>query len=226
MNVKKLIPLGGLSLLIICVTASCWTEPNLGMAPKINFDRVEFVEAGFLDSLIVFVKFEDGDGDLGLTGDETLPPYQAFDFVRDDGGNLIRFGSRAGLPPYNPIDWIINPEINGEVVQDTFLIKVNENHYNYFVEFLVKQAGGNFTLFDPRNPPFYQTFNGRFPLLNRTGETRPLAGTLRYGMVSSQFNTLFGNKTIKLRIQIQDRALNRSNTIESNEFTLAEVLRN
>jgi hypothetical protein len=45
-------------------------------------------------------------------------------------------------------------------------------------------------------------------------------------MVSSQFNTLFGNKTIKLRIQIQDRALNRSNTIESNEFTLAEVLRN
>ena len=223
---KKLLSLGGLSLLIICITVSCFNEPNLGFPPNIEFERVEFVEAGFLDSLIVFIKFEDGDGDLGLTGDETFPPYNPYDFVRDDNGDLIRFGSRAGLPPYNPLDWIINPEVNGTVVQDTILIRTNENHYNYFVEFLVKQAGGNFTLFDPRNPPFYQTFNGRFPLLNRTGESRPLAGTLRYGMVSSQFNTLFGNQTIKLRIQIQDRALNRSNTIESDEFTLAEVLRN
>ena len=223
---KKLFSLGALSLLIICTITSCFEEPNLGFAPKIDFDKVEFVEAGFLDSLIVFVKFEDGDGDLGLTGDETFPPYQAFDFVRDDNGDLISFGSRPGLPPYNPIDWIINPEVNGEVIQDTVLIQTNENHYNFFIEFLIKQAGGNFTLFDPREPPFYQTFNGRFPLLNRTEEIRPLAGTLRYGMVSSQFTNLFGNKTIKLRIQIQDRALNRSNTIESNEFTLAEVLRN
>ncbi len=223
---KKLLSLGGLSLLLICITVSCFNEPNLGFPPKIDFDKVEFVEAGFLDSLIVFVKFEDGDGDLGLRGDETFPPYQAFDFIRDDSGSLISFGSRPGLPPYNPIDWIINPEVSGQVIRDTILIRTNDNHYNYFVEFMVKQAGGNFISLDPRNPPFFQTFNGRFPLLNRTEEIRPLAGTLRYGLVSSQFNNLFGTQTIKLRIQIQDRALNRSNTIESVEFTLAGVRRN
>jgi hypothetical protein len=204
---------------------SCWSYPDLAFAPKITFDRVEFVEAGFLDSLLVFINFEDGDGDLGLRGDETNPPYHPYDFIRDSNGQLITFGSRPGLPGYNPLDWVINPEINGVVFEDTFLIRINENHYNYFIEFMIKQPNGNFVIWDPKQPPFYQTFNGRFPMLNRSGMDRPLAGNLRYGMVSSQFRTIFGNNPIKLRIQIQDRSLNRSNTVESEEFTLESVSR-
>jgi hypothetical protein len=208
------------------LAVSCYQEPDFSFTPAIEFDRVEFVRGSFLDSLIVFVSFQDGDGDLGLRGDETSPPYHPFEFVRDDNGQLITFGSRPDLPPFNPLDWIINPTVNGQVVQDTVLIRQNPNHFNFFIEFFRRRPGQtNFTQWNPNAAPFYQTFNGRFPILNQRDQNRPLGGVIRYGMVSSQWRNIFGNDEIRIRVQIQDRALNRSNIAESPIFTLQEITR-
>ena len=88
-------------------------------------------------------------------------------------------------------------------------------------------AAGEYEEFDWRDPPYYQTFDGRFPLLNTKIEDyqlvpRPLEGVLRYGMTSSGWLFLFRD-TLKLEIMIQDRALNKSNVVESGDFTLEMI---
>jgi hypothetical protein len=215
-----------LFLLVTAGLQACYDEPDLSFVPAIQFEDIEFARGSFLDSLIVFIAFEDGDGDLGLRGDQIQPPFQPYDFVRDNEGNLITFGSRPGLPPFSPLDWIVFPEINGQVIQDTVQIKLNPNHNNFFVEFYRRRPGqSTFQQWDPSRAPFFQTFNGRFPLLNTRDENRPIAGTLRYAMVSTQWRNIFGNDEIQLRVQIQDRALNRSNTAQSEVFTLQSIER-
>lgn len=102
-------------------------------------------------------------------------------------------------------------------IQDTLLVKTNPNHYNIEVDFLVKN-GQDFDEFDWRKEFCTQSFDGRFPILGEGNGA--LEGTLRYTMNSVGFKQLFSIKTLKLRIQIKDRALHRSNIIETPEFRL------
>lgn len=109
------------------------------------------------------------------------------------------------------------------LVFDTLYFEPNPNHYNITVDFLVKTDPNNpvpdlrFTEFDWRKE-FCTTFDGRFPVLSTSSSA--LDGNLKYAMESRGFKILFGGKTLKLRIQIKDRSLNESNTIETPEFTL------
>ena len=204
--------------------ASCNRAPELPVVPSISFQNIVFKEVDGPDSLIVTVYFQDGDGDLGLTAYDVSPPYQPYDVVMD-GDDTVKYGSQPGLPPYNPIDYIIIRDPNGEA-RDTVLVEVNENHYNYFIRFFTKK-NGKYTEFDWRDPPYYQTFDGRFPLLNKDIsdnklKERPLEGDLRYGMTSSGWLFLFRD-SLKVSVQIQDRALNKSNVVESPDFTLESI---
>lgn len=59
---------------------SCISPPEYPDTPHIEFKAIErcaSIEAGFKkDSLIIVTRFEDGDGDLGLTAEEAKqPPY-------------------------------------------------------------------------------------------------------------------------------------------------------
>ena len=209
----------------VMILAACTRPPELPVVPQIEFEYVEFKEVDGPDSLIVSVKFEDGDGDMGLTSSDIYDPYHPYDVVLDENNDTIRIGSRPGLPEYNPIDYIILRNQDGEAT-DTILVEINENHYNYFVRFFTRK-NGQYTEFDWRADPYYQTFNGRFPLLNRDVQDgqlkqRPLEGSLRYGMTSSGWLFLFRD-TLKISVQIQDRALNKSNTVESPDFTLESI---
>jgi hypothetical protein len=201
---------------------SCHKPPELPIIPAIEFESVEFVKSDGPDSLIVSIHFTDGDGDLGLTSDDIYPPYEAYDVVLDENNDTIRYGSKPELPEYNPIDYVILRDEKGAPT-DTILVKINENHYNFFVRFFPKKDG-TYTEFDWRDKPYYQTFDGRFPLLNNSDKSRPLEGSLRYGMVSSGWLFLFRD-TLKIEIQIQDRALNKSNIAASKDFTLEGVTR-
>lgn len=201
---------------------ACNRAPELPVIPVIDFQDVIFREVDGPDSLIVSIYFEDGDGDLGLTSFDITDPFHPFDVVLDANGDTITIGSRPDLPPYNPIDYIIVRDQDGNAI-DTVLVELNENHYNFFVRFFTKK-NGQYTEFNWRDPPYFQTFDGRFPLLNRDvsdGQLRerPLEGELRYGMTSSGWLFLFRD-TLKLSIQIQDRSLNRSNVVETPDFTL------
>ncbi|MFC2123871.1 hypothetical protein ACFLU5_03585 [Bacteroidota bacterium] len=208
----------------MCLLAACTKPPELPFEPKIVFERVQFTqtEEGRPDSLIVSIYFEDGNGDLGLTAQETQPPYHPADIVLDNNGDTVKYSNDPELPIYNPIDWQIIRDLEGQA-KDTVLVEINENHYNFFVRFYQK-TGGKYVEFDWRDEPYYQTFDGRFPYLRTDGDysDHPLEGSLRYSMLSSGWIWVFRD-TLKLSIQIQDRALNKSNTVETGDFTLDGV---
>ncbi len=113
-------------------------------------------------------------------------------------------------------------------VRDSLYYTVNPNHYNIEVDFLVRQPGpgadeNGFIEYDWRQQ-FCMSFDGRFPVL--ADHSGPLEGTLRYGMVSLGILNIFSIKVMKLRVQIKDRALNKSNVMETPEFTLDRIRRN
>ena len=216
-NLFKYTILAAFSVLLLL---SCNKPPELPIVPTIDFDHVSFAEADGPDSLIVFINFKDGDGDLGLNADENEWPYEPYDVVTDNNGDTILFGSRPGLPAYNPIDYVIDRDNNGNPI-DTVLVKINENHYNYFIHFFQKY-NGTYTEFIWEAAPYYQTFNGRFPILNTSEKSRPLEGQLRYALVSQGWLGLFRD-TMKISVQIQDRALHKSNVVESPDFLLENL---
>ncbi len=126
---------------------------------------------------------------------------------------------------YNLYKTLTAPNLpNVYVLLDTFYYELNTFHNNITVDFLVKNNDGTFSEFDwasefcvSDNAPGI-SFDGRFPVLAE--KSGPLEGELKYAMVSSGFLALFSVKTLKLRIQVYDRALNKSNIIETPEFTL------
>ena len=121
------------------------------------------------------------------------------------------------------------PEINTSttvyMLIDTFYYEPNPNHYNIEVDFMVKRDNPatsevEFEEFDWREN-YCSTYDGRFPRL--TENSRPVEGTLKYAMNSTGFYILFRQETLKLRIQIKDRALNKSNITETAEFKLDDI---
>lgn len=213
------------------ITAFGWTScisppENFPSVPEIEFSTIEYVPTSGADSLIISVNFKDAEGDLGLSPSDINPPFNPLTYKRDAAGNLITYSKRpAGAPAYNPIDWVIDPIINNTVVKDTIWVEQNENQYNIFVRFYIKRSG-RFTEFRWQNPPFFTTFNGRFPRILTTEEGQAVEGNIKYRMLSSGWESIFRNDTIRIDVQVQDRALNRSNEVSSPEVTLRQITRN
>ncbi len=239
---KALAPLS----LVALFMASCFDPPVYSLTPVIDLESLSFVDAedpSAFDTLTVALKFKDGDGNLGLGTNETGEPFNdKYYFGLPNGtpianpspdDNLMVFSTRKIPPydtlpdfkkPYNCINWLIDTIQNK---LDTFYFQLNPNHYNIFVDFLVKNADGTFTEFnwltEFNYPGCGLTFDGRFPILSDLNHKTPLDGTIKYGMVSTGFLVLFSIKTLKLRITIQDRAFNKSNVVETKEFTLQSI---
>jgi hypothetical protein len=220
-------------LLIFLGFAGCNDKPTFPVTPVIELSEFYFkdIENLSLDSLVIKIRFEDGDGDLGLESFETNPPYQLLDPVTTGPPNYdtLRHGD-PNTPPYDCVNYeIIRKEFSRNdslfVTADTILVERNPNHFNFFLEFLIKTDDGSFRVFNPaleRNcaPPYH----GRYFVLNTARDIRPLEGELQYSLVSG-FLLLFRNDIIKLRIQIQDRSLNKSNVIETDEFRIFDIIR-
>lgn len=208
-------------------TVSCVDPPkNFPSTPEITFESLEYVPTSGADSLIVSVSFKDNEGDLGLGATEDDPPFNSLNFQRDAAGNLITYANRPeNAPSYNPIDWEIDPFVNNQMVNDTIWVVQNPNQYNIFVKFFIKK-NGTFTEFRWQDPPYYTTFNGRFPRILNSDEGQAVEGNISYGMLSSGWEAIFRNDTIRVDVQIQDRQLNRSNEVSSQEVTLRQITRN
>lgn len=161
-------------------------------------------------------------------GSDDLKYYEFLDGPYDpenasDGRRLLI--EAADLPAIDPdvklVDSIRGSD--GQIayyqIQDTLYYTTNPNHYNIEVEFLVKDPSepGGFKVFD-WHEEYCTTFNGRFPVFS--DKKSSLDGTLRYTMTSIGFEEQFSTKTLKLRVGIKDRQLNKSNVIETPEFTL------
>lgn len=218
-------------LFIYFTSFACQERPTFPLTPSISLNDLYFqeIEGLSLDSLVIKLKFEDGDGDLGLEAHEILPPYHLYEAEKTPDGDTLRYGD-PGTPPYDCVNYeIIRQEtsVNGSLVvnADTIYVDRNADHFNFYLTFLTEQANGEFEEYIPaleRNcaPPYH----GRYFLLNSAGDVRPLTGELQYTIVSG-FRLLFRNETIKIRIQIGDRDLNKSNIIETDEFNINDVIR-
>jgi hypothetical protein len=96
----------------------------------------------------------------------------------------------------------------------------NPFFYNYFLN-MYKRVNGRFVRVTFNSPDF--TLNSRIPPLNPSRNSA-IEGTLTYGLQFFYiFNTAFTpsisrNDTVKFEVQIADRALNRSNIIETQEI--------
>ncbi len=226
----------GLFAIILTGVSACFNPPEFPVQPQIEFESIQYKEYGTgfdseYDSLILTISFKDGDGDLGLDASENEAPFNnRFYFIVN--GKYLNYEIKRTDPdydtlpdfvkPYNCINWEVYKENN--IVKDTLYFELNPNYSNIIVEFLVKNPDGTFTEFDWKKafnfPNCGISFDGRFPILYKEKPGAPLEGTIRYGMGSIGFKILFSTKTLKLRVQIKDRALNKSNFIETPEFTL------
>jgi len=107
------------------------------------------------------------------------------------------------------------------IVQDLFYYKSNPNHRNIEVEFWVNDGTGKYTLFDWEKEYCEAAFDQRFPVL--TEKPGPLEGNLQYALTSVGIKATFSIKTLRLKVRIRDRALNVSNDVQSEDFTLDKI---
>jgi hypothetical protein len=174
-------------------------------------------------------------------GFSNLPSYQAlhtctvYNFRRvliaHEDLNVIRTDGQAKFDPY--IKFTDTVSFMGKrfyEIEDTLYFKVNPDHYNIEVDFLVREPqnpeadADGYVEYDWRmngcnqQGSMGQAYDGRFTILS--DESGPLEGTLRYTMNNLSFTQIFSGKTLKLRVQIKDRALNKSNVVTSAAFTL------
>ncbi|MBX2946025.1 MAG: hypothetical protein KF725_09335 [Cyclobacteriaceae bacterium] len=109
-------------LVLFCFLAvtvsSCFDPPEFGIAPKISFNKIEFKvtpDPSDADSLILYIDFRDGNGDMGLSTDFRDDPYHERNFYFEDEANnkikavgtVIQAVNRPPLPSTIPM--IITP---------------------------------------------------------------------------------------------------------------------
>lgn len=142
----------------------------------------------------------------------------------EDGGRKLRVTVALGFKDGNG-DLGLAPVVNNEDAQPPYDFQEGRNKffYNYFVEQFI-EINGQFVPYDP-TPAGSQpvNYNGRFLPLNENGKPKPLEGELRRNfdipidLLPLEFKS--GDR-MKFRIQIADRALNLSNTIETDPIQI------
>jgi hypothetical protein len=240
------------SLILIILLFGCQDDPDESypIEPQIQFSKIDYgvgLPTSY-DTLSLTFSFTDGDEDFGLNYDspqDLLPPYQeGFFFLKTTGeritsdkllnneipaGELIKYSDRSN-PPFDSLPALssCNDYWYYDLSAEAFYFQRNENHYNFFVKFYYQDNNGDFVELDLRDQ-FCLTFDARIP--PRKGQVGPFnitmansrKGKITYSMVSAGFVTLFGDKKMKLEFSIQDRALHRSNIIETPTFLLSEI---
>jgi hypothetical protein len=267
--------------LLVCISIlsleGCFTAPTYPIVPKISFEDLTYEKEGIFGTLVLKLKFTDGDGDLGLDDSfrtdtaYTLQYYlvnpnqdlskidlKLSPFISDNEQkkypNLIlitegytRKNPNLKLPDGSTFPMLLNcanwkekksmkmgtwqqRKIEGtDKVKDTVFTFYNESYYNIFVDILIDDGTNNFIPFNPNSISSFpdcapSDFNGFFPVLSSDpGKKAPLDGDLTYRMKSTKTEEIFGTKRFKLRIQIMDRSYHKSNIIETEPTTLAEI---
>jgi hypothetical protein len=237
----------GMVVLAVALNA-CFKAPEFPVAPEIEYNNIIFKKGppptkdllSPADTMVLTIHFRDGDGDLGIDATETGIPYNDKYYYRFKDGTFLNYKAKRTMAafdtlpnfvsPYNCTNWEeIKDQSPQPKVIDTLYFTLNPNHYNIFVDFYIQQPDKSFALYDWRKEFVYPNcqvngFNGRFPILSKDlSQKTAQEGTIRYSMKSVGFNIFFSIKVLQLRISIQDRALHKSNVIETPSFTLQSI---
>jgi hypothetical protein len=95
-----------LILISLAVVSSCFDPPKFPNRPKIRIQEIEFLNGPPLDAdtIRLTLFFQDGDGDLGLRGDELDFPYHPYDKFLDKDGELINIGAGRLFSTKEPVE--------------------------------------------------------------------------------------------------------------------------
>lgn len=235
-------------IVFFLIFSGCIPTQEFPITPKIEFSNVYFVDSN-TDSLVVTLQFQDGDGDLGIRNNQNAYPFHQYNFYSAETGEELnalatrtrtnvdiskaihykhkRTGQIDSLPPftdpYTCTRWLSEPLIGGVKYPDTLYFQRNQNHYNIFITFLLRDPQGNFEEFNWDMIGCGVNYNGRFPVMVDDDKEKAIEGTLTYKIQGAVLGNILERKIIKLRIYIQDRALHKSNVVESPEFILSEI---
>jgi hypothetical protein len=105
----------GLALLSfsLLVFGACFDPPEFPVVPQIEFDRVEFIDAAdpsVVDSLNLYLNFRDGDGDLGLSESDVMPPFNDVFLYQENNGALTPLSTISGYVGANEFDLLVIPD--------------------------------------------------------------------------------------------------------------------
>jgi hypothetical protein len=238
----KLIRNFSLAFLLTWMVGGCLTPPEFPVTPEITFDDISFCKSSDplqSDAIVLSLNFKDGDGDLGLNGPDTLNEF--VNKVTSFQNQTIRYKMKRlnpqltvnGKPvpdfvsPFNCTNWIVDRDSKTNVVRDTIYVEYNPNYYNMFVDIYIDNGNNNFIKYDFSSNFKYpncnlQGYSSRFPVLSTDlSKKSPLEGKITYKMRS--LDLIVGNKRFKLQFTIQDRALNKSNEVTTQVFTLQSL---
>lgn len=129
---------------------------------------------------------------------------------------LVRESDNIVDGTYNILKDTLIGSVNYLLIEEALLFEINPYHYNIDVRFWYFE-GGVYKEYDWVEE-FCLTFNGRFNIPH--DKDGPLEGTIRYAMLSNAFLAAFSIKSMKLSVQIRDRALHTSEEIYTPTFTL------
>ena len=188
----------------LLVFQSCINTPDFPLEPKIKFNSLSFIKTNANEILRLKIDFTDGDGDLGLSGLDTLYPYNPENDIYGNYTNenykniFIKFEIKSEEKDYRECNEL--KDCSEVTVPSKYQIVINDKKKDTTI-----------------NQPLYRIlqlqYNGRFPLLGPDNKKRPISGTLTYDLTSLAFPPYFKNKTIRLKVKIKDRSLNTSNEI-------------
>lgn len=220
-TIMKLLRLSFLSMLVGLLLASCYDEPDFGVVPELTNIDIYFKKGvtRTLDSLVVRVDFQDGDGDLGFYPDERGIPYTRKPNPNTDEPFWRFDANDPDLPPYNFIDYEYTSLTENDTIFDTLYVERNEDYYNYSVTIYTKEENGYQPIELINSPPLGGRF---FPLKDDLDLEGPLKGTIQYGTVGA-YDFRFSNDTLRMDVVVRDRAGHVSNVISREGFTLDEI---
>lgn len=171
---------------LIGLAVACERPPEFEPTPLIKRENIRYIGTEQGDTIKIKFRFQDGNGDLGLTKGDTLPPFQLWNGPQHPD---CQQDSCLNLDYYNIlIDLFTYDSAAGEFVPFQFP--------------------------PPRIPT--QNLHGRFPPFkdSENSSVDDVEGTIEYkfGSLSSQFPQ--PGDSVRVDVRIKDRSLNTSNKLE------------
>ena len=198
-------------------------DGDIGLLPDTDNDDPKFAERYYFKINEPSKKYylSNGGTSLAIANDASFIRYKT------KRSNASYDTLPSYVDPYKCTNWeIVTKTVNNITsTVDTVYFQLNPDHYNIFVDFLMlkNDGSGDFEEYDFRKE-LCVTYDGRIPVLAKeAGQPAPLQGVIHYAIIGRGFKLTFGTTPIKLRVQIMDRALNKSNIITSEPFVLDDI---
>lgn len=244
-----------LSFVLLSATlmvVSCFQPPEYSNTPEIRFLSVRTIDVAapsVADTVEVRIGFKDGDGDLGVDGEDNDPPFnprwyfllepkptcertvsppcKKSSFVDVNNlTNVVKFSTRRTNPNYDTLPFPYscnNYQIlrnSANAIVDTVYIQRNIRTNTFFCDLYTKESGV-FVKYNLADCAFpYGPFYGRFDVLGKDGN--PDLGLPVEGELkfSARSNALF--TTLKNKtLQLRIRIIDRAGNL-SNEVVSRE----